>query len=126
MQHPLASVVITSRNRKDDLLNAIDSCLTQSVPLEVLVFDDASTDGASAAILERFPPDRFPQVRLFTEPKAVGYIVLRNKGARLARSNFIFSIDDDAIFTTSTVVETTLKDFQHPRVGAVAIPFKNI
>ena len=34
----------------------------------------------------------------------------------------IFSIDDDAVFTTGNVVEQTLTEFDHPRVGAVAIP----
>jgi GT2 family glycosyltransferase len=118
--------VNTRRNRKEDHLTAIVCCLGESVPLEVLVYDDASTDGTSAAILERFPPHRFPQVRLFTQPAPVGYIVLRNMGAQAARANIIFSIDDDAIFTTPIVAETVLAEFSHPRVGAVAIPFQNI
>ncbi len=123
---PIASVVITSRNRKDDLLVAIDSCLHQSVPVEVLVFDDASTDGGAEAVRRTFPEEQLPQVRLFPEEKPVGYIVLRNRGAQLAKTNYIISIDDDAIFTTPTVVEETIKEFANPRIGAIAIPFQNI
>jgi glycosyltransferase involved in cell wall biosynthesis len=118
---PLASVVITSRNRKGDLIEAIASCLSQTVPLEVIYLDDASEDGSHLAVAEKFP-----QVRIFREEQHSGYIVLRNRGARLARSNYIFSIDDDAIFTSPRIVEETLNEFDHPRIGAVAIPFKNI
>lgn len=121
MSEIAASVVITSRNRRDDLLRAIASCFTQTVPLEVIYLDDASDDGSHLAVAERFP-----KVRIFREEHHVGLIVLRNRGAQLAGSNFIFSIDDDAIFTTPFVVEQTLREFDDPRVGAVAIPFKNV
>jgi GT2 family glycosyltransferase len=116
-----ASIVITSRNRKDDLLAAIASCFTQSVPVEVIYLDDASDDGSHIAVAERFP-----QVRIVREERHAGYIALRNRGAELARCNIIFSIDDDAVFTTGYVVEQTLREFDDARVGAVAIPFKDV
>jgi GT2 family glycosyltransferase len=118
---PAASIVITGRNRKNDVLQAVASCTRQTVPVEILYLDDASEDGSHLAVAQSFP-----QVRVFREERRAGYIVLRNRGARLARSNFIFSIDDDAMFTSSRIVEQTLAEFAHPRVGAVAIPFKNI
>jgi GT2 family glycosyltransferase len=123
---PVASIVITSRNRKGDLLTAIESCLKQTVPVEVLIYDDASTDGTADAIRERFPPNLYPAVKVIRQQTPVGYICLRNRGARDASTNLIVSIDDDAILTTPTVVETTLREFGHPRVGAIAIPFKNV
>lgn len=121
MSAAAASIVITSRNRKDDLLAAIASCFAQTVPVEVIYLDDASDDGSHMAVAERFP-----QVRVVHEQHHVGYIALRNRGAQLARTNFIFSIDDDAIFTSPHVVEQTLREFGNPRVGAVAIPFRNV
>lgn len=117
----VATVVITTKNRKEDLRNAIRSALRQDVPIEVLVIDDASTDGTSDLVRREFP-----SVRLETAGSSQGYIVQRNRGARLASGPVIFSIDDDAIFTTPHVVRQTLADFDHPRVGAVAIPFINI
>jgi GT2 family glycosyltransferase len=121
MSEIAASIVITSRNRKDELLSAIESCFAQTVPVEVIYLDDASNDGSHVAVAKQFP-----QVRVFREERHVGLIALRNRGAQLARSNFIFSIDDDAVFTTPNVVEQTLQEFDHPRIGAVAIPFKNV
>ena len=49
----------------------------------------------------------------------------RNEGARLAATDIIVSIDDDAEFSSSRVIEQTLRDFADPRIAAVAIPVTN-
>jgi GT2 family glycosyltransferase len=63
---------------------------------------------------------------LHRDKQSRGYIVQRNAAARLAAGRIIFSIDDDAIFSSPQVVEQTLREFDHARVGAVAIPFADI
>lgn len=116
-----ATVVIVTKNRREDLLKAIASTLTQSAKPELLVIDDGSTDGTSAAVAQQFR-----SVRLHRSEKSLGYIVQRNRAARLAVTPIIFSIDDDAVFSTPTIVEDTLREFEHPRVGAVAIPYVDV
>jgi len=115
------TVVITTRNRKDSLRTALQSVLTQTAKPEVLVIDDASTDGTAEMVR-----GEFPTVRLDQSPQALGLIVQRNRGASLANGDIIFSIDDDAAFSTPHVIEQTLAEFEHDRVGAVAIPFINV
>jgi glycosyltransferase involved in cell wall biosynthesis len=116
-----ATVVITSKNRKADLATAVQSALEQTAKPEVLVIDDGSTDGTSEMIRERFPT-----VRLERSEQSAGLIVQRNRGANVAGGEVIFSIDDDAIFSTPHVVEQTLAEFTSPRIGAIAIPFINV
>ena len=120
---PQAAVVITTRNRRDDLEKAISSALAQEIEggLEVIVIDDASTDGTSELVRTKFP-----EVTLHRAETAQGYIVQRNRGAHLARAPFIFSIDDDACFSTTTIVAKILAQFDQPRIGAVAIPFIDV
>ena len=118
---PAATIVITTKNRKDELRAAIASTLTQTVPVEVLVMDDGSTDGTSEMIRAEFPG-----VKVHRFEPSQGYIVQRNRAATLATTPFIFSLDDDATFPSARTVEQTLREFDHPRVGAVAIPMINV
>ena len=113
-----ASIVITTKDRRDDLRQALASSFAQSVPVEVIVVDDGSTDGTAELVRQEFPA-----TRLQISEVSRGYIVARNHAARMASTPFIFSIDDDAVFSTPRVVEQTLTEFSDPRVGAVAIPY---
>ena len=46
-----ASVVIATRNRKNELRRAIASVVRQTDPVEVIVIDDGSTDGTSEMVM---------------------------------------------------------------------------
>ncbi|MCH5375590.1 MAG: glycosyltransferase [Planctomycetes bacterium] len=116
-----ATVVIATRNRCEDLLEAVSSALKQTAVTEVIVLDDCSDDGTSERIA-----DCFPQVRLYRSQSPVGYIALRNLGNSLSRNEYVVSIDDDATFSTTTVIEEALQVFDHSAVGAAAIPFINV
>lgn len=120
-QAPQATIVITTKNRKDDLRNAVASAVAQEPAVEVLVIDDGSTDGTFEMIRREFPG-----VRVERSEVSRGYIVQRNAAARLATTPFIVSIDDDATFPSPRTVEQTLAEFDLERVGAVAIPFVNV
>jgi GT2 family glycosyltransferase len=116
-----ATVVITTKNRKDELRNAIVSALAQTIRPEVLVMDNGSTDGTTELVRSQFP-----EVRIEQSKHSLGYIRQRNRAAQLASHPFVFSIDDDAVFSSPHVMEQTLREFDHPRVGAVAIPFVDV
>ncbi len=116
-----ASIVIATKNRREDLRRALVSCLAQTPAVEVLVFDDGSTDGTAEMLRSEFPT-----VRVEHDGVSRGYIVRRNQGGEKASGDVIFSIDDDAEFSTPTVVADTLRDFCDERIGAVAIPFIDV
>lgn len=116
-----ATVVITTKNRKYELRKAIASALAQSARPDVLVIDDGSTDGTA-----RMVASEFPKVVLGRSETSYGYITQRNRAAEIAKTPFVFSLDDDAVFSAPDIVERTLAQFDHPRVGAVAIPFIDV
>lgn len=118
MTEPLASVVIATRNRRDEVREAVRSAVAQSVPVEVVVVDDASSDG-TAEMLAR----EFPDVRVHAAAEPRGAVVQRNRAVSLARAPIVFGLDDDAVYTSTDTIAKTLRDFEHPRVGAVAIPY---
>jgi GT2 family glycosyltransferase len=116
---PNAAVVIVTKDRREDVLRAIESALAQRVPggVEVIVIDDGSSDETSDAVAERFPG-----ARLVRSEQSLGYIVRRNEAARMTSAPFLVNLDDDAEFTSPDVVASTVAAFDHPRIGAVAVP----
>src|SRR5437870_4638425 len=114
----VATIVITTRNRKAELRRAIASSLVQTAPVEILVIDDGSSDRTAEMI-----QTEYPDARLICHSESKGYIVRRNEAARLASADIIISIDDDAWFSSPNIVSSIIDQFEHPRIAAVAIPF---
>ena len=112
------TIVITTKNRKGELRRAVASALSQLPKSEVIVIDDGSTDGTSKMVRSEFP-----RAKLHRFEESRGLIVRRNEGASLATGEIIVSIDDDAEFSTPEVVAQTVREFDDPRIGAVAIPY---
>ncbi|HVT88206.1 MAG TPA: glycosyltransferase [Tepidisphaeraceae bacterium] len=117
---PLVTIVIATRNRKTDVIRALRSCIAQDYPdFEILVFDDASTDGTAEEI-----ESQFPQIRLIVDGRRRGYIVRRNQGFRKALGQYIVSLDDDAYFTSPQTLRQVVHAFgEYPDAAAMALSF---
>jgi glycosyltransferase involved in cell wall biosynthesis len=116
-----ASLVITTKNRQEELRAALCSAFRQSMCPEILVLDDGSIDGTAQMVHAEFP-----RATLYRFEESGGLVVRRNEGARLARGKIILSMDDDAVFSSPDVISQTLASFNHPRVGAVTIPYIDV
>ena len=116
-QHsPDISVVITSYNSRQALresLAALRRLDEQRYSVEVLVVDDASWDGSPEMVAQEFP-----EVRLFANPRNLGYAKSCNLGIGAARGRFIHLLNNDTqvmpdtLDTLATFLET------HPDAGA--------
>lgn len=116
-----ATVMIATKNRRDDLRRAILSCLKQTAAPEVIVLDDGSTDDTADMVRREFP-----SVRFYRDEVSRSATVQRNRGVELATNDVVFSIDDDAEFTSPRTVAQTLAEFESPLIGVVAIPLVNV
>lgn len=84
-----ATVVIPVRNRRDALQRAVRSVLAQTVvPREIIVVDDASTDG-TAEVARGLP------VRLLHQTSALGSGAARNRGIAEASTEYVAFLDSD-------------------------------
>ena len=87
------SLVITNFNREQFIDRAIRSCLMQMIlrrPIEIIVVDDASTDG-SVEIVREFTND----VRLFRQPNNSGVAAASNVGLENAQGRYWMRVDSD-------------------------------
>jgi len=120
MEELSTSIVITTKNRREELERALRSAFKQNAS-EILVIDDGSNDGTSD-----FVKHEFPSVTLVTHRESKGLVVRRNEGARIAKGEIIFSIDDDAEFSTDHIVNKSSKYFSDERVAAITLPFVDV
>lgn len=116
-----ATVLFTAHNRKDLVLQAIDLALRQTVPVDIIVSDDASTDGTREAVLTRFP-----DVTFLTDETSRGPCYRRNRGLEVAGTEIVFPLDDDSLLISPRSLEQALTAFGDPQVAIVAMPFQNI
>ena len=99
---PLVSVVIPTRNRKELLLRALKSVFAQTYTrLQIVVVDDASTDGTEAMVTA-LGDDRLVYLRHLTSQ---GGSAARNTGIRAATGAVIGFLDDDDEWEADKVFE---------------------
>lgn len=86
---PTISVVLPTYERRELVLRAVESVLSQTRPAdEVIVVDDASTDG-TAETLATYP------VRVLRQPERLGVSAARNRGVAAAVGEWVAFLDSD-------------------------------
>jgi glycosyltransferase involved in cell wall biosynthesis len=115
---PKVTFVVTSYNYEHYIAQAVDSLLGQTLrDIEVIVIDDASTDG-TADVLARYQNDS--RVRVVRHERNIGHISSHNEGIALARGDYVGSIDADDFATRDDAVARQVALFErYPDVGFV-------
>jgi GT2 family glycosyltransferase len=97
------TAVVPSHNGGDRLLRTIEGLEQQSLRLaEIIVVDDASDDGSSARIVERFP-----QVQVHRLDGNRGPSAARNAGLKRAATDLVLLVDHDIRPETDCVEQLT-------------------
>lgn len=113
------SVIITTYNRKEKVVNAISSVLKlnafKNQVKEIIIVDDGSTDGTPHYIKDKFPNNFSIKIYSFDEERLISGA--RNFGASKSSGEYLFFIDDDVVLCEDSL--STLLDFMdaHPRAG---------
>jgi GT2 family glycosyltransferase len=115
------SLIFTTYNRNELLHQALKAAQQQSVPVNIIVMDDASTDGT-----QEMMKNHFPTITYCRSGRNLGPAFQRNEGAKLAESDILFFLDDDTVIKNENIIEDILKDFTNPTIASVTIPFINI
>jgi GT2 family glycosyltransferase len=113
---PGATVVIPNWNGAHHLPVCLDALRAQTYPhLEVLVVDNASTDGSQALI-----QDRYPEVRLLSLERNLGLTGGNNAGFRAARGDILISLNNDTEVTPRFAEALVAALLDHPTAGMAA------
>lgn len=89
---PTCSVCIANYNGEQLLVDCLESVFAQQgdFSVEVIVHDDASTDGSVALLRERYP-----QVELLASDGNVGFCISNNRMVAQARGEYVLLLNND-------------------------------
>jgi len=114
---PSVSVIIPTYNRKDWILDTLNSLSRQTFPrdrYEVIVVDDGSTDGTAAIAGKEFPFD----LHYVWQPNQ-GDAAARNLGVQHSQADILVFLDDDILVEPDYL--THLIDEHEPHTDRVVI-----
>jgi GT2 family glycosyltransferase len=113
---PVVSVVIVTWNGRQYLTPCFDALLPQ-LPRnsEIILVDNGSHDGTASWALAAYP-----QVRVLALAHNAGFAGGTNAGIRVARSDLILLINNDAFAEPGFVEALLVAAQRHPDAGAVA------
>jgi GT2 family glycosyltransferase len=111
----MVSVLITTYNSARFLERCLESLLRQVYkPLEVIVVDNASSDGTRDLLAKAGP-----EVRVIYNDTNVGFAAAQNQAARLAQGNWLLSLNPDVVLSPDFVAEAISSGNLDPKIGVV-------
>ncbi|HZO89921.1 MAG TPA: glycosyltransferase family 2 protein [Chthonomonadaceae bacterium] len=112
------SIAIVNWNTRDLLLGALASIYDAppAFPFEVIVVDNASSDGSAEAVAARFP-----QVCLIANSGNEGYARGNNQAMERARGTYILLLNPDVLLPPGGLERAVAFMEQHPEAGALGV-----
>ena len=117
--HPLITVCIANYNGRDVIGPCLESVYSQegTIPIEIIVHDDASTDSSAEYIIKNYP-----DVKLIKSSENVGFCTSNNRMAEQAESTYILLLNNDAVLHKDALI--TLYDYstENNYTGILGLP----
>lgn len=116
------SIIIVNWNTRDLLAQCLDSVYgtAHDGELDVIVVDNASTDG-SVEMLKH----RFPRVRLIVNGENVGFARANNQALDRCRGCYILLLNSDTLVLPGSLDQMTQFMDEHPGAGVVGVRLLN-
>lgn len=95
----MISTIIVNYNAGEFLRGCVDSLLNCPQEIEIIVVDNASTDGSLDAL------SGLPCLQIIKNPANVGFATACNTGARIASAPFLLFLNPDCAFQPGTLTE---------------------
>ena len=110
------SIITVAYNAAATIADCLESVVSQTLPVEHIIIDGASTD-ATLAIISRFTPYSSHFIRIISEPDKGIYDAM-NKGIRLATGDIIGILNADDLYANPDVLAKVAALFDDPAIEA--------
>lgn len=123
VHRPQCSVVVVAFNSGNALIDCVDSVLGSSVPVEVLVSDNGSTDSSIRVLRERFGGD--PRLRIVSQGANLGFAAAANAVVPMTTGAWLLFLNPDCVVQPSTL-QRMIEVMEHePRAGLAGCLLRN-
>lgn len=113
------SVIIATYNRADAVVRCVESVLANDYEsMEVIVVNDCSPDHTVKLLREKFGNDE--RVVLITNERNMQLAGSQNRGASVAKGEYLFFVDDDNVLDSSAIAELAKQMDVHEEYGLLA------
>lgn len=118
----VVSIILVNYNGADVVLNCLRSLLQflHTIPYEIIVVDNASTDGSATFISENFPT-----VQLLKQLENRGFGAGNNVGAKQANGEFLFFLNTDTLLTSDVLPPLVTLMKERPDIGIIGTKLLN-
>lgn len=107
------TIVIVNWNTRELLQSCIQSIYKETLtPLEIIVVDNASTDGSREMVRSQFP-----QVRLIQNNENKGYAKASNQGMNIAGGKYVLLLNSDTLIVDRALDKMVAFMDENPNVG---------
>jgi len=119
---PDVTVSVVSWNTRDELARCLESVFAQEgAGLEVIVVDNASSDGSAELVSERFP-----QVKLIANDKNAGFSRAQNQAIAESRGRYLMLLNPDAFLPERDVLAKLIAFAEeNPDIGIIGPRMEN-
>jgi hypothetical protein len=110
------SIVIVNWNTRDILRDCLASIYENNIGLkfEVIVIDNASSDGSQGMIQEEFP-----QATVIANTTNRGFAAANNQGMAIAKGRYVLLLNSDTIVLDDAIDKVVAFADAHPQAGMV-------
>ncbi|MCA8970845.1 MAG: glycosyltransferase family 2 protein, partial [Planctomycetes bacterium] len=121
------SIVIVNWNTKDLLLELLDELLPwdQEVECEILLVDNASSDGSIEAVRARYTGEDSEMLRILEQSSNLGFAGGVNRGFEAARGEWVLLLNTDVRCTRSDIVALCGYGRRWPEAGIIGPDVRN-
>jgi len=108
------SIIIVNFNGGSLLTDCVRSALQSSVPVELLISDNGSTDGSIELLEENIHDDR---LHIHRNGKNLGFSAANNRMIPASSGDFFLFLNPDGLIRPNTLEQMCLQMDEHPDVG---------
>jgi len=112
---PDVSVIVISWNTRELLEKCLGSVYerTAGIGFEIIVVDNASTDGSADMVREKYP-----QAMLLVNAENRGFVTANNQAFEIAHGRYLLLLNSDTLILGNAITQTVRFADSHPRGAA--------